>query len=91
MRTFNGLQIFTNQLTNSGSLDLRYARITGNDQNIYLNSGTTISGRSLISNTQANFNSGVRITGDLILNGIKILATEIGTLYAPSTTTFGTT
>ena len=33
MRTFNGLQIFTDQLTNSGQLDLRYVRITGN-QNI---------------------------------------------------------
>jgi hypothetical protein len=32
MRTFNGLQIFTEQLTNSGQLDLRYVRITGNDQ-----------------------------------------------------------
>ena len=37
MRTFNGLQIFTEQLTNSGQLDLRYVRITGNNQpaNIY--------------------------------------------------------
>ena len=33
MRTFNGAQIFTEQLTNSGQLDLRYVRITGN-QNI---------------------------------------------------------
>ena len=33
MRTFNGLQIFTEQLTNSGQLDLRYVRVTG-DQNI---------------------------------------------------------
>lgn len=33
MRTFNGLQIFTEQLTNSGQLDLRYVRITGN-QNV---------------------------------------------------------
>jgi len=37
MRTFNGLQIFTEQLTNSGQLDLRYVRISGNNQpaNIY--------------------------------------------------------
>lgn len=42
MRTFNGLQIFTEQLTNSGQLDLRYVRITGNGQsaNIYLNNLT---------------------------------------------------
>jgi hypothetical protein len=32
MRTFNGLQIFTQQLTNSGQLDLRYVRISGNNQ-----------------------------------------------------------
>ena len=38
MRTFNGLQIFTQQLSNSGQLDLRYVRISGNDEsaNIYL-------------------------------------------------------
>ena len=29
MRTFNGLQIFTELLTNSGQLDLRYVGITG--------------------------------------------------------------
>jgi hypothetical protein len=39
MRTFNGLQIFTEQLTNSGQLDLRYVRITGNDSEINLNGG----------------------------------------------------
>jgi hypothetical protein len=32
MRTFNGLQIFTQQLTNSGQLDARYVRISGNTQ-----------------------------------------------------------
>lgn len=38
MRTFNGLQIFTEQLTNSGQLDLRYVRISGNTEpaNIFL-------------------------------------------------------
>ena len=38
MRTFNGLQIFTEQLNNSGQLDLRYIRITGNNvpANIFL-------------------------------------------------------
>ena len=39
MRTFNGLQIFTEQLTNSGQLDLRYARITGNTSEVNLNAG----------------------------------------------------
>ena len=89
MRTFNGIQIFTNQLTNGGQLDLRYARITGNDQNVYLNSGTTISGKSLVSNTLSNFNSGVRISGNLILNGSIILVSEIGTVYTPTKTTYG--
>lgn len=43
MRTFNGLQVFTNQLTNSGQLDLRYARITGSDAVININKGLVIS------------------------------------------------
>jgi hypothetical protein len=34
MRTFNGLQIFTQQLTNSGQLDARYVRNTG-DQDVH--------------------------------------------------------
>ena len=42
MRTFNGLQIFTEQLTNSGQLDLRYARITGNVSEVNLNEGVRI-------------------------------------------------
>lgn len=42
MRTFNGLEIFTNQLTNSGQLDLRYPRITGNDQGANLIFGEKI-------------------------------------------------
>jgi len=42
MRTFNGLQIFTEQLTNSGQLDLRYPRITGNISEVNLNAGVRI-------------------------------------------------
>jgi hypothetical protein len=42
MRTFNGFQIFTDQLTNSGQLDLRYPRITGNDQGANLIFGDKI-------------------------------------------------
>ena len=30
MRTFNGLQVFTPQLTNSGQLDLRYVTLNTN-------------------------------------------------------------
>ena len=39
MRTFNGLQIFTTQLTQSGQLDSRYVRITGDafvNDNLYI-------------------------------------------------------
>jgi hypothetical protein len=39
MRTFNGLQVFTTQLTNSGQLDARYVRITGNVSEVNLNAG----------------------------------------------------
>lgn len=43
MRTFNGLQIFTEQLTNSGQLDLRYPRITGNNSTPNFNLGLRLS------------------------------------------------
>jgi hypothetical protein len=42
MRTFNGLQIFTEQLTNSGQLDLRYVQINEDQEVIgekYFSSG----------------------------------------------------
>lgn len=39
MRTFNGLQIFTEQLTNSGQLDLRYVQLTGSNNVININNG----------------------------------------------------
>lgn len=42
MRTFNGLQIFTPQLTNSGQLDQRY---------VTLNTDQTITGRKTIANS----------------------------------------
>lgn len=44
MRTFNGLQIFTQQLTNSGQLDLRYVRMSGNDYSPNLNQGVRVGG-----------------------------------------------
>ena len=47
MRTFNGLQIFTEQLTNSGQLDLRYPRITGNISEVNLNAGVRIGAGSI--------------------------------------------
>jgi len=42
MRTFNGLQVFTQQLTNSGQLDQRYVTLT-TDQ--------TITGKKTIANS----------------------------------------
>jgi len=45
MRTFNGLQIFTDQLTNTGQLDLRYIQLTGNQEVVgekYFSSGVRI-------------------------------------------------
>jgi len=61
MRTFNGLQIFTKQLTNSGQLDLRYVRISGNDQpaNIFL--GNLQQDYDFYKNTNFNINKSVNI------------------------------
>lgn len=42
MRTYNGLQIFTEQLTNSGQLDQRY---------VTLSTDQTITGRKTIANS----------------------------------------
>jgi hypothetical protein len=49
MRTFNGLQVFTDQLTNTGQLDLRYPRITGNVSLVNLNAGVRIGSSSVPS------------------------------------------
>lgn len=46
MRTFNGLQVFTEQLTNSGQLDQRYVRITGNNSIPNLNLGVRVGSNS---------------------------------------------
>lgn len=47
MRTFNGLQIFTDQLTNSGQLDVRYVRISENNTIPNLNLGARIGSNSI--------------------------------------------
>jgi len=61
MRTFNGLQVFTQQLTNSGQLDLRYVRISGNDQpaNIYF--GNLSQDYSFFKNTNFNITKTLNI------------------------------
>jgi hypothetical protein len=62
MRTFNGLQIFTDQLTNSGQLDLRYPRITGNDQGANLIFGDNIqSNYNFYSDTNFNVTNYINI------------------------------
>lgn len=60
MRTFNGLQIFTEQLTNSGQLDLRYVRISGNSAVPNLNAGVRIGGYNIPSS-----NSSIGFSGQL--------------------------
>ena len=42
MRTYSSNQIFVSALTNSGQLDARYVRITGNASEANLNSGVKI-------------------------------------------------
>jgi len=61
MRTFNGLQIFTEQLTNSGQLDQRYVRISGNNQpaNIYF--GNLTQEYDFLKNTNFNITKTMNI------------------------------
>ena len=60
MRTFNGLQIFTPQLTNSGQLDLRYVRISGNiPADIYL--GNLTQDFDFHRNTNFNINKSINV------------------------------
>jgi len=62
MRTFNGLQIFTQQLTNTGQLDLRYPRITRNDQGANLILGDNIqSNYNFYSDTNFNVTNYINI------------------------------
>jgi hypothetical protein len=63
MRTFNGLQIFTEQLTNSGQLDLRYVRISGNDSVPYMTLGARIG----IGNNQPASSTSPGLPGQIAL------------------------
>jgi hypothetical protein len=80
MRRFDGLEIFTVNLTNSGALDLRYAAQTGNNTNINLNSGLIITGESAIFNDSGFFNNGISVSGQFVLNGIPF-STFNGVLF----------
>lgn len=71
MRTFNGLQVFTEQLTNSGQLDLRYPRISGNDQGANLILGDKIkSNYNFYSDTDFNATNYINIFYSTGTNGI---------------------
>jgi hypothetical protein len=70
MRTFNGLQVFTQQLSNSGQLDLRYPRISGNDQGANLILGDKIkSNYSFYSDTDFNATDYINIFYSTGTNG----------------------
>jgi hypothetical protein len=86
MRTFNGLQIFTEQLTNSGQLDLRYVRITGNNSIVNLNQGAIVTGQNLTVNSSGIFNNGISVNGNFLLNGQQVLISSAGTLFSPTLT-----
>lgn len=86
MRTFNGLQIFTQQLTNSGQLDLRYVRITGNNSIVNLNQGAIVTGQNLTVNSSGIFNNGISVNGNFLLNGQQVLISSAGTLFSPTVT-----
>lgn len=72
MRRFRGLDIFTEQLTNSGDFDLRYARVGENNATLNLNSGAIISGGSGIFYGSGIFNNGINVSGVFIFNGLPI-------------------
>jgi len=86
MRTFNGLQIFTEQLTNSGQLDLRYVRITGNNSIVNLNQGAIVTGQNLTVNSSGIFNNGISVNGNFFLNGRQVLISSAGALFSPTVT-----
>jgi len=83
MRTFNGLQVFTSQLTNSGQLDARYVRITGDQSIADLKSFTN--GLVLGKNPSVNkptastpVSSPVGVTGQMIFSSPHIyICTEV--------------
>lgn len=81
MRTFNGLQIFTEQLTNSGQLDARYIRITG-DQNVYnlktFKDGLVLSNSQGIPTASYPVSSPAGVTGQMIFSSPHIyICTEV--------------
>lgn len=81
MRTFNGLQVFTTQLTNSGQLDLRYIRITG-DQDVQnlktFNDGLVLSNSQGIPVGSYPVSSPVGVTGQMIFSSPHIyICTEV--------------
>ena len=83
MRTFNGLQVFTTQLTNSGQLDARYVRITGDQSVADLKSFTNglVLGKNPSVNIPTSSNqvsSPIGVTGQMIFSSPHIyVCTEV--------------
>lgn len=72
MRRFRGLEIFTENLTNSGTLDLRYARIGENNPTLNLTSGAIVTGGQAVFQDSGVFNNGIRVSGVFVFNGLPI-------------------
>ena len=72
MRRFRGLEIFTENLTNSGTLDERYARVDQNNVSINLNSGAIITGGQAVFNGSGEFYNGINVSGVFVFNGLPI-------------------
>lgn len=82
MRTFYGYQVFTDRYVNTGQLDLRYLRLSGNNQRAVFNSGIVVSG-NFISNGSGIFLNGINVSGDFYLNGQKLIIPSVGITYFP--------
>jgi len=82
MRTFYGYQVFTDRNVNTGQLDLRYIRLSGNDNTAVFNNGMTVSG-NFISNGSGIFLNGINVSGDFYLNGEKLIIPTVAPTYIP--------
>lgn len=83
MRTYYGYQVFTDRNVNTGQLDLRYVRITGNSATPVFNNGLNVSG-SFVSNATGVFLNSIIVSGDFILNGQKLIIPTVGQAFDPS-------
>jgi len=68
------------------ALDNQYVKITGNNSIINLNQGLNVSGSRLLVRSSGIFESGIKIKGDLILNGRKVIIVTEGDQFSTSNT-----